>query len=168
MPCSFTKERSSVLHIISPVPRQWLLHQWQPSFQELFSVTVHQWMTQYYLHQSNNKGIHKGKLYSLFTLYVNHRECEVQSDAKNYTSYYVYWKKHHWKIHTVIPGKGATSEPVAISMFFVLITCVLPSSLVAVTWFFPVIFPNPDTCMTFSNQNIVNSDSNVLSKLSCI
>lgn len=76
-------------------------------------------------------------------------------------------KKVPWgfQIRTVIPGKGATSEPVAISMFFVLITCVLPSSAVAVTWFLPVIFPNPDTCTTFSNQNTVNSDSNYLHKL---
>lgn len=64
-----------------------------------------------------------------------------------------------------MPGKGATSEPVAISMFFVLITCMLPSSFVAVTWFLPVIFPNPDTCKTFSSQNTENSDSNYLSRL---
>lgn len=48
------------------------------------------------------------------------------------------------------------------SIFFVLITCVLPSSLVAVTWFLPVIFPNPDTCTTFSNQNTVKSVSSKL------
>ena len=36
-------------------------------------------------------------------------------------------------VHTVIPGKGVTSEPVAIRMFFVLITSVLPSAFVAVT-----------------------------------
>lgn len=89
-----------------------------------------------------------------------------QSDAKNYYTLNYMNIAHckrvplRFQIHTVIPGKGATSEPVAISMFFVLITCVLPSSLVAVTWFLPVIFPNPGTCTTFSNQNTVNSDSN--------
>lgn len=140
------------LNNLLPVPHQWLLHQWQPSSQGLFSGTEHQWTTQYYLHQSNSKESHKGKFTISFVHHMNSKQMQ-----EYYTLSYAavsHWKKvaPRFQIRTVIPGKGATSEPVAMSMFFVLITCVLPSSLVAVTWFLPVIFPNPDTCTTFNNQ----------------
>lgn len=46
---------------------------------------------------------------------------------------------------TWIPGKGVTSEPVARRMFLVLMTWLLPSAAVAVTWFFPVTLPKPLT-----------------------
>lgn len=47
-----------------------------------------------------------------------------------------------------IPGKGVTSDPVAIRMFFVLTTSVEPSSFRAVTSFGPVILPCPLTSVT--------------------
>lgn len=49
------------------------------------------------------------------------------------------------EFRTGIPGKGVTSEPVAMRMFLVLMTCSLPSAVVAVTWFFPVTLPKPLT-----------------------
>lgn len=49
---------------------------------------------------------------------------------------------------TWIPGKGVTSEPVAMRMFLVLMTCSPPSAVVAVTWFLPVTLPKPLTCVT--------------------
>lgn len=49
---------------------------------------------------------------------------------------------------TWMPGKGVTSEPVAIRMFLVLMTCSLPSAATAVTWFFPVTRPKPLTWVT--------------------
>lgn len=50
--------------------------------------------------------------------------------------------------HTWMPGKGVTSEPVAMRMFLVLMTCSVPSAVVAVTWFFPVNLPKPLTWVT--------------------
>lgn len=72
----------------------------------------------------------------------------------------VVYKMYFWRkvvtvvknVNTVIPGKGVTSEPVAIRMFFVSITWVLPSAFAAVTWFLPVIFPYPFTWTTFIKQ----------------
>lgn len=49
---------------------------------------------------------------------------------------------------TWIPGKGVTSEPVAMRMFLVLMTCSPPSAVVAVTWFLPVTLPKPLTWVT--------------------
>lgn len=60
---------------------------------------------------------------------------------------YIYTKTG-LEFQTWIPGKGVTSEPVAMRMFLVLMTCSLPSSAVAVTWFLPVTLPNPLTCVT--------------------
>ena len=37
-------------------------------------------------------------------------------------------------IHTSIPGKGVTSDPVASIIFFVLTTSWVPSSFITVTW----------------------------------
>lgn len=51
-------------------------------------------------------------------------------------------------VFTVIPGKGVTSDPVAIRMFLVLITSDEPSGFMAVTWFLPVILPWPLTRVT--------------------
>lgn len=47
------------------------------------------------------------------------------------------------KLLTSIPGKGDTSDPVAIKIFLVLTTSEEPSSFKAVTWFTPVILPCP-------------------------
>lgn len=41
-----------------------------------------------------------------------------------------------------------TSEPVAMRMFLVLMTCSLPSATVAVTWFLPDTLPKPLTWVT--------------------
>lgn len=53
---------------------------------------------------------------------------------------------------TWMPGKGVTSEPVAMRMFLVLMTCSLPSAAVAVTWFFPVTRPKPLTWVTWEES----------------
>ena len=47
-----------------------------------------------------------------------------------------------------MPGKGVTSDPVAIRMFLELMTCSLPSSQMAVTWFLPLTRPYPFTWVT--------------------
>lgn len=55
---------------------------------------------------------------------------------------------HYTTIHTSIPGKGVTSEPVAIRIFFVLTFSEEPSSLSTVTSLGPVIFPCPSSRVT--------------------
>lgn len=49
---------------------------------------------------------------------------------------------------TSIPGNGVTSDPVAITIFFVLTTSLEPSSFKAVTSLVPVIFPWPFISVT--------------------
>lgn len=55
-------------------------------------------------------------------------------------------------MRTSRPGKGVTSEPVAIRMFFVLIFSVDPSGLSTVTSLGPVIRPKPFMCVTCTAQ----------------
>lgn len=65
--------------------------------------------------------------------------------------------KHKMNIHIIqtgMPGKGVTSEPVAIRIFFVLTTSELPSDFNAVTSLGPVILPWPLTNVTCQNSNI--------------
>lgn len=52
--------------------------------------------------------------------------------------------RNDWRgARTVMPGRPATSEPVAMTMFLAAIFCLVPSSAVTVTSLGPVIVPVP-------------------------
>ena len=60
------------------------------------------------------------------------------------------WHLMIWRMAlTSIPGKGVTSDPVAMRIFLAVTTSELPSLLNAVTSLGPVIVPCPCTCVTW-------------------